>query len=71
VQPIATTALQRLGHVLGWTGNIVALPLIALGLYGFSQPAGDAFVRGAAIGLGIIAFLIGRALRYILAGSFR
>lgn len=69
--PVATNALQRLGHVLGWTGNVIALPLIALGLYGFSQAAGDAFVKGAAIGLGVIAFLIGRALRYILAGSFR
>ncbi|MBE7196259.1 MAG: hypothetical protein INR70_00435 [Parafilimonas terrae] len=61
--------MQRFGHVLGWTGNLVAIPLVAVGLYGFAQAGGDAFVKGAVLAAGVLAFLIGRALRYIFAGS--
>lgn len=68
---LQTTVLQRLGHVLGRTGNLTAVPLIALGVYGFTQPGGDAFVKSLAIAAGIVAFLIGRALRYIFAGTVR
>lgn len=64
-----TTALQRLGHVLGWTGNGIAALLIGVGIYGFTNAGGDAFVKGATVVAGIAAYLIGRALRYIFAGS--
>lgn len=66
-----TTAVQRLGHVLGWTGNIIAAPLVCLGAFGFTQPGGDAFAKGSLVVFGITAFLIGRALRYFFAGSAR
>lgn len=63
-----TTAVQRFGHVLGWTGTAIAIPLVALGFYGFTQEGGDSFIKGAAIVIGALAFLIGRALRYVFAG---
>jgi hypothetical protein len=66
-----TTAVQRLGHVLGWTGTAIAIPLVALGFYGFTQEGGDSFIKGATIVIGALAFLIGRALRYVFAGPAR
>lgn len=64
-----TTAMQRLGYVLGWTGLLLALPFVGLGLYGLTNAGGDAFVKWASIIVGVGIFLIGRALRYILAGD--
>lgn len=65
---IATTAVQRLGHVLGWAGNLIALPIIALGLYALMQERGEPLMKALLIGAGVVVFLIGRALRYVLAG---
>ena len=59
--------LQRLGHVLGWTGNIIAAVLAIFAGFAFFQ--GDQQVVGWLLaGAAVVAFLIGRALRYIFAG---
>jgi len=67
-----TTALQRLGHVLGWTGNLIGGALIIAGAYTLTLPGGDTFLKVTFLLLpGFLIFLIGRALRYIFAGPRR
>ena len=55
--------LERLGHVLGWTGNIIGGLFVAGGV-GLLLFGGDRF--GAIFLLllpGIVIFLLGRAMR--------
>jgi hypothetical protein len=61
--------LVRLGHVLGWAGNLIAALLIVGNilfqlLSGYWEWQNFLFV----LGLAALVFLIGRALRYIFAG---
>jgi hypothetical protein len=65
-----STAMQRLGHVLGWAGNLLGIPLILVGVYTLTLPGGatDAAVLFFVLP-GIVIFLLGRALRYIFAGE--
>jgi hypothetical protein len=56
--------LVRIGHVLGWVGNVVGILGIGLGLYSNNE-----FGQAVLIGGGVAAFSVGRALRYIFAGS--
>jgi hypothetical protein len=63
--------VERLGHVLGWAGNILATILVGLGSYVFlTNPLwSDPWVFAAfLVLLGLVVFLIGRAARYVLAG---
>ena len=64
--------LERLGHVLGWTGNLVAALIIsgnALMQLSYRDWEWSSFLFTA--GIAVVIFLIGRALRYILAGPSR
>jgi hypothetical protein len=74
--------LERLGHVLGWIGNILAgLALVGTGIFVgamFKDPEYFSREPGVVYGFGIggcvlalVIFLIGRALRYIFAGPGR
>lgn len=61
--------IARLGQVLGWTGNTIALLLLAPGIFGLFRAQADHFgVIFLFIIPGILAFILGRALRYILVG---
>jgi hypothetical protein len=61
--------MQRLGHVLGWAGNLLGIPLILFGVYAFKLPDGDTVAKVLFLLLpSIVIFLLGRALRYVLAG---
>jgi hypothetical protein len=59
--------MERLGKVCGWTGTGLALLIAVWGL--MTWRAGN----GAPLYLGLLAavivFLIGQALRYVLAGG--
>ena len=59
--------LERLGKVCGWAGTGLALLIVVWGL--MTWHAGN----GAPLYLGLLAavivFLIGQALRYVLAGG--
>ena len=71
--------LARLGHVLGWTGNLLALLTLvgtAVFLYAANDPGrlprGDFWFFGiSGCIIALVLFGIGRALRYIFAGSTR
>ena len=56
----------RLGDVLYWAGTIIAALAIGLGVYVLNY--GDQFVAGVLIIFGILCWLLGRAIRYVLAG---
>jgi hypothetical protein len=69
---IATSASSmagRLGQVLSWTANIIALAILALfgfiGLYDNSL-GGSLFVG---VVVAVVIWLVGRGVRYVLAGS--
>ena len=66
-EAVTTTALQRFGHVLGWTGTagaaLCAAGAIAFLVDGDSEPAG--FMAICAV----LAYVVGRGLRYIFAGK--
>lgn len=66
--------LLRLGNVLGWTANIFALLIWGIGLAiviaTHNSGAPDGYLAGAAsFGAGVLIFAIGRAARYVLAGT--
>lgn len=72
--------LNRLGHVLGWTGNILAALTIAVAAIFFleryprlsdAERLSDLVNVGAGGIVALIFFLIGRALRYIFSGPSR
>ena len=64
-----STAMQRLGHVLGWAGNLVGVPLVLVGVYTLTLPGGATDAKVLFLLLpGIVIFLLGRAFRYVLAG---
>jgi hypothetical protein len=70
------TVLARLGHVLGWTGNIIGGLLVSFWIYtmvAIPDPQGlHTFARGLFLLLpGIVIFLLGRALKHIFAGPNR
>ena len=62
--------VARLGDVLYWLGSIIAVVLWALVVVGLvwgtgaSDPIGVIFLGG----LGVIAWVVGRACRYVMAG---
>jgi hypothetical protein len=62
------TAMQRLGHVLGWAGNLLGIPLILLGVYALTSGGDPSGIVLFLLLPGIVIFLLGRALRYIFAG---
>jgi Na+-transporting methylmalonyl-CoA/oxaloacetate decarboxylase gamma subunit len=58
----------RLGHVLGWAGDILGGLLMLTGVYWGRTT--DKFVMFLLFFLaGFVVFLIGRACRYVLAGE--
>ena len=63
--------LERLGHVLGWTGNVLAVVAILIGGF-LSSIAMNTEYKVAYAAAGLVAasvlWAIGRALRYIFAG---
>ena len=67
--------LVRLGNVLYWSGTGVAVLFILAGIY-YAVPAADGvgdkgwgYYAVRAAGSAIVAWLIGRAARYVLAGK--
>lgn len=64
--------LPRLGNVLYWLGIVVAIPLVGLGIYGliYGLIRDTNPLPAVLVGLvpGVLAFILGRALRYVLAG---
>ena len=58
--------VERLGNVLYWTGCAAAAGLCLLALLAFGSDNPDVSILIAAVGAG--CWLLGRALRYILAG---
>ena len=66
----ANTVTGRLGVVLSWAANGIALLALALaGFIYFKGGAGDAnFIAGAWCVFGIAIFLIGRAILFVFAG---
>lgn len=68
-QPIQTTPLQRLGLVLGWAGTAVAAVLIGITLWVLIEVPKERMAALIPLGGAIIAYLVGRALRYIFAGK--
>ena len=62
---------ERLGHVLYWTGCVLAILTIAIGVF-LSLDESNTFaweVRVIAIVIAVLFWLIGRACRYVLAGT--
>jgi hypothetical protein len=60
--------LARLGHVLYWIGCIVAVVVLLAGAAAWLAPGPPAFMVLGAIAA-VIAWLIGRACRYVLSGT--
>ena len=67
--PISTTPLQRLGHVLGWAGTAIAAVLVVAALWLLAEWENDREAVVIPLGAALIAYLVGRALRYIFAGK--
>jgi hypothetical protein len=70
-QPL-TTSVERLGYVLGWTGNVLAtLVLILTAHFGLTALSKTDRIFVAVIGFVVASALfgIGRALRYVFAGK--
>jgi hypothetical protein len=62
--------VARLGHVLGWTGDIVGGLLMLVGAYWGLVGTTDKLVMFLVFFVpGFVIFLIGRAGRYVLAGK--
>jgi hypothetical protein len=60
----------RLGHVLGWAGDIVGCLLMLTGAYWGLVGTTDRMAQFLFFFVpGLVIFLIGRACRYVLAGS--
>jgi len=58
----------RVGNVLDWAAILLALFHMGLAIYIWSQPASDVGAVWALVVFGMLIFLMGRALRYVLAG---
>jgi hypothetical protein len=59
----------RLGHVLGWIANLIALVAFGIGVLAALDTSDARLVGvGVAAVIAVIIWLIGRALRYVLAG---
>ncbi len=60
---------EHLGHRLAWAGNIIAGLSLLLGFLALATPGGNPgsiiLVSG---GFAVIAFVVGQALGFILAG---
>jgi hypothetical protein len=63
--------IARLGQVLYWTGCIVAALILAAGFVLFSGTAGGDLLFNASLTVvaATLTFLLGRAARYVLAGT--
>lgn len=64
---------DRLGHVLFWAGVLIAAVLIGFAIFVLYEPSvpaqNRAILMGLACGLAVLAFLIGKACRYVLSGD--
>jgi hypothetical protein len=62
--------VARLGNVLYWTASLVAVAFLVLGgLVAILNRGPDGpFIAAIFIGIGVVAWLVGRACRYVLAG---
>jgi hypothetical protein len=70
----ANTVTGRLGVVLSWGANGIAILALALGgsIYYFKGGTGDAnFIAGLWCVFGVVIFLIGQALLFVFAGPPR
>ena len=67
-----TMIATRLGHVLGWTANLIAFAIFVIFLAGVTLDRNPHNDRVEVILIGVffvsIVWLVGRALQYILAG---
>ena len=59
--------LERLGKLSGWVGTGLALTIAIWGL--LTWHAGDGAPLYLGLLVAVVVFLIGQALRYVLAGS--
>jgi uncharacterized BrkB/YihY/UPF0761 family membrane protein len=62
---------ERLGHVLYWAGCVLAILVIAIGvLFSWGETEKIAWeMRVIASVIAVLFWLIGRACRYVLAGT--
>jgi hypothetical protein len=63
--------LYRTGQVLGWTGNLIAVASVGLGVAAYNATTSshaEIFLYLGA-GIAVLAWLIGRGLRYIFSGE--
>jgi hypothetical protein len=61
--------VERLGHVLYWAGCVLAILIIVIGVY-LSWYERDAWeMRVITFVVAALVWLIGRACRYVLAGT--
>jgi hypothetical protein len=61
--------VERLGHVLYWAGCVLAILIIVIGVY-LSWYERDAWeMRVITFVVAALVWLIGRACRYLLAGT--
>jgi hypothetical protein len=64
------TMVQRLGYVLGWTGNILGGVLIILAIYILNFSGKDAVIMSLLFFVpALVIIAVGRAARYVLSGS--
>lgn len=65
--------LARLGDVLGWGCNLIALGFVALGLFGLfnAEPSNRVSAVVVMAGFAFLSFLVGRAFKYVLSGGQR
>jgi hypothetical protein len=59
--------LERLGKICGWAGTGLALLIVVWGLLTWSAGHGAPLYYGVLAAVAV--FLIGQALRYVLAGG--
>jgi hypothetical protein len=64
------TMAGRLGQVLSWTANLIALAIAAtfVVLAGY-EPHNASFLIGVGVVIAAVIWMIGRGIRYVLAGS--
>jgi hypothetical protein len=61
--------IGRLGNVLYWASCGIACLIVLFGLAHYFAPRGERELLLLALPLALIAYLFGRACRYILAGT--
>ena len=64
--------IERLGYVLGWTGNIFAVLSVLIGVFSFfsaNESGVGSFLFVFFVVVGAVIFSVGRAVRYVLTGK--